>query len=67
MISRGGSTTKKLCPRGYPGEGWGQNSKVSVITLGSCSKGSKGINLSEDIFAGFNMMLRGVKGGGMKV
>ncbi|CAM9314305.1 unnamed protein product, partial [Discosporangium mesarthrocarpum] len=33
--------------------------KVSAMTLGGISKASKGINLSEDIFGGFNFMLRG--------
>lgn len=29
------------------------------MTLGGISKASKGINLSEDIFGGFNFVLRG--------
>jgi callose synthase len=33
--------------------------KLFFITRGGVSKASKGINLSEDIFAGFNAMLRG--------
>ena len=36
-------------------------SRVSAITLGGISKASKGINLSEDIFGGFNFVLRGGK------
>lgn len=32
---------------------------MSAITLGGISKPSKGIHLSEDIFAGFNFVLRG--------
>ncbi|CAN0116613.1 unnamed protein product, partial [Ectocarpus sp. 13 AM-2016] len=35
--------------------------KVSAMTLGGISKASKGINLSEDIFGGFNFILRGGK------
>lgn len=31
------------------------------MTLGGISKASKGINLSEDIFGGFNFVLRGGK------
>lgn len=31
------------------------------MTLGGISKASKGINLSEDIFGGFNFILRGGK------
>ena len=34
--------------------------KMFFMTRGGVSKASKGINLSEDIFAGFNSMLRGV-------
>ncbi|RHY30708.1 hypothetical protein DYB32_004084 [Aphanomyces invadans] len=33
--------------------------KVMVLTRGGVSKASKGINLSEDVFAGFNSTLRG--------
>ncbi|CAM9679957.1 unnamed protein product, partial [Phaeothamnion confervicola] len=33
--------------------------KVTAVTMGGISKASKGINLSEDIFAGFNWVLRG--------
>lgn len=33
--------------------------RVSAITLGGVSKACKGIHLSEDIFAGFNYVLRG--------
>ncbi|KAF0700275.1 Aste57867_9183 [Aphanomyces stellatus] len=33
--------------------------KVMVLTRGGVSKSSKGINLSEDVFAGFNTTLRG--------
>lgn len=33
--------------------------RVSAMTLGGISKASKGINLSEDIFGGFNFILRG--------
>ncbi|CAK4076109.1 unnamed protein product [Aphanomyces euteiches] len=33
--------------------------KVMVLTRGGVSKASKGINLSEDVFAGFNTTLRG--------
>ena len=36
-------------------------SQVSVMTLGGMSKASAGINLSEDIFAGFNYVQRGMK------
>lgn len=32
---------------------------MSAITLGGVSKACKGIHLSEDIFAGFNYVLRG--------
>lgn len=32
---------------------------MSAITLGGISKACKGIHLSEDIFAGFNYVLRG--------
>lgn len=35
--------------------------RVSAMTLGGISKASKGINLSEDIFGGFNFVLRGGK------
>lgn len=35
--------------------------RVSAMTLGGISKASKGINLSEDIFGGFNFILRGGK------
>ena len=35
--------------------------RVSTMTLGGISKASKGINLSEDIFGGFNFVLRGGK------
>lgn len=33
--------------------------RMSAITLGGISKACKGIHLSEDIFAGFNYVLRG--------
>ncbi len=33
--------------------------RMSAITMGGVSKASKGIHLSEDIFAGFNYVLRG--------
>jgi callose synthase len=33
--------------------------KMFVVTEGGMSKGSKGINLSEDVFAGFNATIRG--------
>lgn len=33
--------------------------RMSAITLGGVSKACKGIHLSEDIFAGFNYVLRG--------
>lgn len=33
--------------------------RVSAITMGGVSKACKGIHLSEDIFAGFNYVLRG--------
>ena len=36
--------------------------KLFVMTRGGVSKASKGVNLSEDIFAGFNVMLRSGKG-----
>lgn len=32
---------------------------MSAITMGGVSKACKGIHLSEDIFAGFNYVLRG--------
>ncbi|CAB1115482.1 unnamed protein product [Ectocarpus sp. CCAP 1310/34] len=32
---------------------------MSAITMGGVSKACKGIHLSEDIFAGFNYILRG--------
>jgi hypothetical protein len=35
--------------------------KISAISLGGISAASKSINLSEDIFGGFNMVLRGGK------
>lgn len=33
--------------------------RMSAITIGGISKSCKGIHLSEDIFAGFNYVLRG--------
>ena len=33
--------------------------RMSAITMGGVSKACKGIHLSEDIFAGFNYVLRG--------
>ncbi|CAN0338232.1 unnamed protein product [Ectocarpus sp. 13 AM-2016] len=33
--------------------------RMSAITMGGVSKACKGIHLSEDIFAGFNYILRG--------